>query len=129
MSDLVKSLLAYARVGSGAVRLVACDCESVLSGVTQSLAASLEAGGATVTHDALPTVQADPVLISELMQNLIENAVKYRSDHPPHVHVSATEADSEIIISVRDNGIGLPEQMSRPCLIPSRSLSKRVPLA
>jgi light-regulated signal transduction histidine kinase (bacteriophytochrome) len=109
MSQLIERLLAYGRIGCGAVRLSSCDCEGVLSAVTRSLAADLKSADATVTHDPLPIVRADPVLISELMQNLIENAVKYRGEEPPHVHISAVHNADEVVVTVQDNGIGIPE--------------------
>jgi signal transduction histidine kinase len=109
MSELIQRLLAYGRVGSGVVRLESCDCDAVLSAVVRSLAAQLESSDATVTHDPLPTVRADPVLISELIQNLIENTIKYRSDRPPNVHISALPKEREVVFTVRDNGIGIGE--------------------
>jgi signal transduction histidine kinase len=107
MTRLIQRLLAYGRVGGGAVRLDSCDCESVLSGVLGSLAATLADARVKVTHDSLPAVTADPVLVAELFQNLIENAVKYRGEDPPHVHVSAVCRQDEWTFSVRDNGVGI----------------------
>jgi light-regulated signal transduction histidine kinase (bacteriophytochrome) len=109
MSQLIQRLLTYGHVGGGAVRLAACECESVLSAVLRSLSAELKKCDATVTHDPLPVVRADPILVSELFQNLMENAIKYRGDRPPHVHLSAVRQQSEWIISVRDNGVGISE--------------------
>ena len=108
MSQMIQRLLAYGRAGGGALRPSRCDTAAVLTAVTQSLAASLGPADARVTHDPLPVISADPVLIAELLQNLIENAVKYRAaDRPPRVHVSATESAGEAVFSVRDNGIGI----------------------
>jgi light-regulated signal transduction histidine kinase (bacteriophytochrome) len=107
MSRLIRRLLAYGHVGGGALCVAPCDCGAVLSAVVQSLSATLEKSSATVTHDPLPVLPADATLVSELFQNLIENAVKYRGEHPPHVHVCALEQSGECIIAVRDNGIGV----------------------
>ena len=68
-----------------------------------------------VTNDPLPTVRADPALIAELFQNLIENGVKYRRPAaPPEIHVRATPEPQGWRFSVRDNGIGIrPEDCRR----------------
>jgi len=65
---------------------------------------------ALVTHDPLPTVFADESQLVQLLQNLIDNGVKFRSEKPPHIHVSAMKKGSGWIFSVRDNGIGIDPQ-------------------
>jgi signal transduction histidine kinase len=60
--------------------------------------------------------------MSELLQNLIENAVKYRGKHPPHVHLSAVRDQHRWIISVRDNGIGMGEPDRETVFEPFRRL-------
>jgi light-regulated signal transduction histidine kinase (bacteriophytochrome) len=114
MNDLIASLLSFSAVGSGTITLGACDCEEVFSGATQSLRAEIQGSGATVTHDPLPTVRGDPCLISDLFQNLIQNAIKYRGQAAPRIHVSAAEGMDGWVFSVRDNGIGVrPEDAAR----------------
>ena len=107
IGGMIHQLLTYARVGAGAVQLSDCDCGAVLDTVSQGLRAELEAAAATVTHDPLPTVRADPVLVGELLQNLIENSIKYRGPTPPRVHVSARRAADGWSFSVGDNGLGI----------------------
>ena len=60
-----------------------------------------------VTRDDLPTLHADPAQLVQLLQNLIGNAVKYRSDEPPEVHVSCEQKNGECFFGVKDNGIGI----------------------
>jgi signal transduction histidine kinase len=110
MSGMIQGLLAYGRVGAGAVRRSDCDCDAVLAGVRRALRAELEAAGARVTNDPLPTVRGDPALIAELFQNLVENAVKYRGRAAPVVHVWAARAPGGWRFSVRDNGAGIPRE-------------------
>ncbi|MGH7937074.1 MAG: sensor histidine kinase [Chthoniobacterales bacterium] len=107
MSDLVETLLAYGRVGAAAVNLSECDCESVLAVVRRALRAELENAGAEITNDPLPVIRADPVLLDELFQNLIENGIKYRQSAPPRIHVSATVTSEGWRFSISDNGIGM----------------------
>lgn len=108
MDRLIKCLLNYSRVGKGGLKTSTCDTAGVLSGVVKGMKAVLEQTGGRVTHDPLPTIRADQTLLSQLFQNLIENAIKYRSEAPPAVHVSAHRAPNEWVFSVRDNGIGIP---------------------
>jgi len=108
MSSLIQSLLAYGCVGSGEVQLALCDCEGVLRSVRHNLRSELEQLSGRVTNDTLPMVLADPTLMAELFQNLIENSLKYRSDIPPEVHIAAVECDNSFHFSIRDNGIGIP---------------------
>ena len=111
MSDLIQTLLTYGRVGAGEVNLSDCDCESILAGVRQALRAELENTGAEITNDPLPIIRADPALLAELFQNLIENGIKYRQSAPPRIHVSAMATPDGWLFSVHDNGIGMaPEE-------------------
>jgi signal transduction histidine kinase len=65
-----------------------------------------------VSHDVLPKVTADPVLLPQLLQNLITNAIKFRGEELPRIHISAELGDREWVFSVRDNGIGIPMEES-----------------
>ena len=84
-----------------------CDCERVLANVQQALAADLRGAAGEVTHDPLPVLRADPVLLAELFQNLIQNSIRYRGDAPPRVHVSASRGPEGWRFSVKDNGVGI----------------------
>lgn len=107
MSDLIQTLLAYGRVGATEINLSDCDCESILTGVRHGLQAQMENAGAEITNDPLPVIQADPALLAELLQNLIENAIKFRQSAPPRIHVSARATSEGWLFSIRDNGIGM----------------------
>jgi|ERR1700686_4372123 len=114
LSTLVKSLLSYARIGGGDVHRIVCNCEAALESVRQKLKSELERDRAEITNDPLPTLPADRALIEQLFQNLIENSIKYRSEAPPRVHVSASQTSAGWEFFVRDNGIGIePEDVAR----------------
>jgi light-regulated signal transduction histidine kinase (bacteriophytochrome) len=91
------------------------DCQPILERVLANLQRAIEESGATVTHDPLPTVMADATQLAQLFQNLIGNAIKFQSDHPPTIHVGAEQGNrSAWLFSVRDNGIGIePEYAER----------------
>jgi light-regulated signal transduction histidine kinase (bacteriophytochrome) len=63
-----------------------------------------------VTHDPLPEVMADPIQLSQLLQNLIGNAIKFRGENKPLIHISAKRKKKEWVITVSDNGIGIPAE-------------------
>ena len=110
MKQLIEDLLAYSRVGTkgGEFRPVAAD--SALRRALFNLRAGIEEAGAAVTYDALPTLPADEVQLGQLFQNLIGNALKFRSDSVPRIHVGVKELPQEWELEVRDNGIGIEKQ-------------------
>ncbi len=114
MQELVNDLLAYSRVGTQGQKFAAVDCENVLHTVLTNLQKALEESGGQVTHDHLPTVYGDKTQLGQVLQNLVANALKFRSSEPPRVHISAQEINGEWRFSVRDNGIGIdPEHAER----------------
>lgn len=110
MARLISDLLDYARVTTQAVAPAsAVDCSALFGWTVMNLQARIVETGALITADPLPRVQADDQLL-RVFQNLIENAIKYRSDRPPEVHVSAERSGDEWVFSIRDNGIGFDIQ-------------------
>lgn len=114
MQGLISDLLAYSRVGSRGGTAERVELEEVMARTVDVLRSAIEESGATVTHDPLPAVYADPVQIGQVLQNLVGNALKFRGQAPPHVHVAAERQGGEWVISVADNGIGIaPEYLQR----------------
>ena len=105
MQRLIEDLLAYSRAG-GPAELGEVRADAVLNRALEALAISIEESGATITHDPLPTVLANPTQLEQVFQNLIGNAIKYRSDAPPVIHVGAARENGRWRITVADNGIG-----------------------
>jgi len=106
-SGLIQDLLEYSRAGSVCRDPKPVDAESLLNKVCDNLRLQMQEEGATVTHDPLPTVMADPSQLTVLLQNLISNAIKFHADKPPAVHVSCAEEPDRWVFCVRDNGIGI----------------------
>ena len=114
MQRLITDLLEYSRVGQGEISLTQIDLEAVLSRVLSNLGTEIEENGAVITHDPLPTVQANESLVDRLLQNLIGNAIKFRREEAPHVHISTEQKGGEWRFSIRDNGIGIdPENIGK----------------
>ena len=116
MQRLIDDLLEYSRIATRGQPLQPTDAEAALDDALWNLGLAIEDAGATVTHDPLPTVLADPTQLMQLLQNLIGNAFKFHGDKPPVVHVSArktfevSETSKVWEFSVRDNGIGIDPQ-------------------
>jgi signal transduction histidine kinase len=114
MQTLIEDLLAFSRVGTRGKPLTPTDCETLLSQTLSNLKVSIDDSGAVITHDSLPTVMADGSQLAQVFQNLIGNAIKFRGDAPPRVHISAEQRGGEWVFSVTDNGIGIsPEFFDR----------------
>ncbi len=112
MQNIINDLLAYSRVGSRKKSLTTVDCSRVLGITSRNLSMMIEESGALITHDPLPTVTADASQLEHLFMNLVGNAIKYRGDEPPSIHVSAKTLPEEWLFSVSDNGIGIPPEHS-----------------
>jgi PAS domain S-box-containing protein len=107
MESLITDLLEYSKVGTEDREFQAAECSLILSKTISNLSAAIEESGAVVAYDELPTVMGHPAQLSSLFQNLIGNAIKYRSKETPQIHISAERKKNEWIFSVRDNGIGI----------------------
>jgi len=108
MRELLSDLLAYTEIRSrDQEALEVVDLNVVIENVRQNLKASIDETGAQVTSDRLPLLRAYRAHFEPLFQNLIGNAIKYRSAEPPRIHVSVQETDGELLFTVSDNGIGI----------------------
>jgi light-regulated signal transduction histidine kinase (bacteriophytochrome) len=111
MQQLIEDLLAFSRVASTGNPLLDTSSEYALEQALQNLHWAIRDSGAVVTHDPLPTVQADGTQLVQLFQNLIGNAIKYQPPGVPRVHISAaTDGPNGWTFSVQDNGLGIDSQ-------------------
>ena len=110
MQALINDLLAYSRLGTKARPFEPTDCNQVLATALSHLRVAIADSGAVVTHDPLPVVLADSTQLLQLFQNLLANAIKFRSSEVPRVHVSAEPAGATWRFAVRDNGIGIESE-------------------
>lgn len=107
MQAMISGLLEYATASSAPPGAAMADMSAVLKTVLQDLHSLIEESGANVTSDPLPMVQADETRMRQVLQNLIANAIKYRGERTPQIHVGAKSGAREWIFCVRDNGIGI----------------------
>ena len=88
------------------------NCEFILNQALSNLKLIIKENKATISHDPLPYVMADPTQLVQVFQNLILNRIKFQSEEAPKIHISAEKKASEWVFSVRDNGIGIDPQYS-----------------
>ena len=111
MQGLIHDLLAYSRAGTNGKAFCEVSAEDALQGALTNLRITIKQSGAVVSHDSLPAIRTDETQLTQVFQNLVGNAIKYRSAELPRVHISATtNGDNEWIFSVSDNGLGIDPQ-------------------
>ena len=111
MQTLIADLLAFSSVGTQGTKPVPLESGAALGTALVNLRTALTESGATVTHDPLPSVVGDRTQLTQLFQNLVGNALKYRSPaRPPAIHVSAEPEGEQWRFAVQDNGIGIEPQ-------------------
>ena len=92
--------------------------EHVLEHALANLKVQIEQNNAIITHDPLPTIKGDELLKIQLLQNIIANAIKYRSQETPKIHISATKEKNHYLFSIKDNGIGMsPKHLEKIFII------------
>jgi light-regulated signal transduction histidine kinase (bacteriophytochrome) len=118
MQLLINDLLDFSRVGRVTGERSAVDSGAALDVALENLSATIEDTEATVTRDELPMVRGNRLQLTQLFQNLIENAVKFRSEAPPRVHIGVRRSGDMWEFSCSDNGIGVePKYADRIFLI------------
>ena len=114
MQDLIQSSLDFSRIGTKTAETEhSSSLEDSVSDALWSLKAAIEESGAQIVREPLPEVVGDQVMMSRVFQNLISNAIKFRSASPPVIRVTVTRAEETYVVAVADNGIGIPMQFCR----------------
>lgn len=125
LKALINDLLAYSRVQSQEKDFALLDVNRIYDQAIKNLEISIEETGAQITHDPLPEVMGSENLLTLLFQNLISNAIKYRREEAPAIHVGCNRQGREWHFTVRDNGVGIePEYLERIFIIFQRLHSK-----
>jgi light-regulated signal transduction histidine kinase (bacteriophytochrome) len=108
--SLVDGILEYARSGT-TLAMEPVDTGALAADVAASLAHAVQELGGEVEIGTLPVVRGDRAQLGRVLQNLVGNALKFHSDEPPRVAVSAERRDGAWLFSVRDNGVGVPPDL------------------
>src|SRR5665213_3014647 len=107
LAMLISDLLAYTRAGASEPNVSILSSAAVLQYTLSGLAEAIRESRATVTYDDLPDISMGEAHLQQVLQNLIGNALKYRTDEPPRIHISSVDLGSAWRFSVQDNGIGI----------------------
>jgi PAS domain S-box-containing protein len=113
MQTLLHDLLDYSRVGTRGKPFSLVNCEHIVEQAMANLKIAIEECGASVSYDVLPTIMGDEGQLVRLFQNLIGNAIKFRGEEAPQVHISAQRRNNTVTFSVKDNGIGIDPEHSQ----------------
>jgi light-regulated signal transduction histidine kinase (bacteriophytochrome) len=129
MTALIRSLLSYSRVvNTEAGVLKPVQMQAAVEWAITNLQLAIDSSRATIRYGDLPTVRGDQVELVQLFQNLLGNAIKYRSQVPLEIVISAEEKGPDWLFSVRDNGIGIaPEYHERIFVIFKRLHGQTIP--
>jgi signal transduction histidine kinase len=121
MSDVISALLRLARAQPGAPAFETVDPAEAVRDACDQIAAELADAQAEVRTNGLPAVRADRTHLVQLMQNLIGNSVKFRRPEvPPEVRITGERRDEDVVITVVDNGVGIPPEEREQIFAPLR---------
>jgi PAS domain S-box-containing protein len=110
MQALLRDLLSFSRAGLDDNTRIPTNAESCLLHCIANLRSTIERTQAIITHDPLPTVLAEPMMLAQVLQQLVSNALKFRAERPVRVHISAALVGTMWEFSIKDNGIGIDAQ-------------------
>lgn len=110
LRSLIEALLTYSHVGNTDLSLKKTNMVDLVNQVITNLEMTIQENNAKITYDTLPTVMANNLQLTQLLQNLIGNAIKFHADTAPKIHISAQQENSKWIFRVCDNGIGIEEE-------------------
>ncbi|HTU50055.1 MAG TPA: ATP-binding protein [Acidobacteriaceae bacterium] len=125
MQVLIQDLLAFSRVGRADLAYAIVDCNAVMREVLQTLDSAIQESGAVVTYAGLPSVWADHTQLTQVFQNLVGNAIKFRGSEPSQISVQAEQSDGKWMFSVRDNGIGIAPEYAENIFVVFQRLHAR----
>lgn len=108
MQRLVQNLLKYSQVGKENIQLKELDSGVVIKSAIENLRVTIDESSTEIFYRDCPVVHADEIQLTQLFQNLINNAVKFRkNDEAARIHISARQENHQWVFSVQDNGIGI----------------------
>jgi signal transduction histidine kinase len=125
MQALIQDLLKFSRVGRAEIEPRSTDCRTVMELALKNLQAAIEESGAVVNWNGLPTVMADLPQLTQVFQNLIANAIKFHGTEAPVIQIDAEKKDHEWVLTVSDNGIGIPAENWQDIFVIFRRLHTR----
>lgn len=125
MQALILDLLKFSRLGKAQVEPRTTECRAVVEQALENLRAAIQESGAVVNCNRLPVVMADPAQLTQVFQNLIANAIKFHGAETPVIQIEAEKHDAGWVLTVSDNGIGIPVESQADIFVIFRRLHTR----
>jgi signal transduction histidine kinase len=125
MQTLINDLLAFSRIGRAGVTAGRVNCDAAMAEVLLNLGPAIRECGAAVSYAPLPEVWADSSQMTQVFQNLIGNAIKFRAKEPPEILVQAEKAGHDWLFTVSDNGIGIAPESAENIFVAFQRLHTR----
>ena len=125
MQTLINDLLAFSRIGRAGIKAGRVNCDAAMAEVLLNLGPAIRECGATVSYAPLPEVWADSSQMTQVFQNLIGNAIKFRGKEPPEILVQAEKAGQDWLFTVSDNGIGIAPESAENIFVAFQRLHTR----
>ena len=112
MKTLINDLLVFSRVNTQELKLEPADTNEILETIKVNLRTAIEESGTVINAEKLPVINANKLQLTQLFQNLVSNAIKFRGDKTPVIDISAKHEADEWMFSVTDNGIGIEKEFA-----------------
>lgn len=125
MKALINDLLTFSRVGTHGKPFELTNCTVIVERAIANLKIAIEESQSTLTYDALPEVMGDVIQLTQLFQNLISNAIKFRGNEPPVIHIGVEAQAQDWLFSVQDNGIGIEPSYAEQIFVIFQRLHSR----
>ena len=114
LDDMINDLLIYSQVNSKRREFSSVKLEEILEETLINLKVAIDENNVVITHDLLPIIYGNDQSMIQLFQNLIGNAIKYRSEETPKIDISVKKENKQYLFSIKDNGIGIePKHLER----------------
>lgn len=113
LTQMIQGLLTYSRISTRGHEFADAECEKLLTSVIDDLQTEIDESGAEISWGSLPKVKLDHTQVQRVFHELIDNAIKYRGEEKPKVHISAERKNDKWEFRVSDNGIGIEERHHR----------------
>jgi PAS domain S-box-containing protein len=126
MQSLIDGLLEYSRIGKNEIKFEKTDLNALINNLKVTLSTEIRESNTVLVSEDLPVIRAVPSLISNLFQNLVLNAMKFKKpDGVPEIHIGAKKEDGKILFWVRDNGIGFKKDYANKVFVIFQRLHNR----
>ncbi|HBG25492.1 MAG: hypothetical protein A2Y10_14595 [Planctomycetes bacterium GWF2_41_51] len=110
MKNMLNGLLEYSRVQTEGVKFSEVDVNDILQNAINNLQIKITETSAEITNNKLPKINCDPSQLTQLFQNLIQNAIKFKGNDNPKIHIGSKRQENGWLFYVRDNGIGIEQK-------------------